>query len=123
MEGMVGDLSVPFPLEDEWNDLSGMPADELAGSEQREYDRQMVAFEKIYCRRSLVNGAIPICHEGCAVRVYLVVTGAQAGFLWEDRRAEYAGIRPVRLVDGAAATFGGWYEEWLGECLAARGRG
>ena len=86
-----------------------------------EYDRRMVAFEKTYCGTALINGAIPICHEGCALRVYLVVTGAQAGFLWEDRRAEYAGIRPVRLADGAAATFGGWYEEWLSDCLAAKG--
>jgi hypothetical protein len=123
LDGMVGDLSVPFPLDDEWNDLSGLPADELAGSEQSEYDRQMVAFEKTYYRTAVINGAIPICHEGCALRIYLVVTGAQAGFLWEDRRAEFAGIRPVRLADGSAATFGGWYEEWLNECLAAKHRG
>ena len=66
VEGMAGDLSAPFPLEDEWNDLSGMP-DELAGSERGEYDRRMVAFEKTYCGTALINGAIPICHEGWRV--------------------------------------------------------
>src|SRR5450755_2429190 len=49
IDGIVGDLSVPFPLDYEWNDLTGMPADEVTGPERSEYDRQMIAFEKTYC--------------------------------------------------------------------------
>jgi hypothetical protein len=120
VDGMVGDLSKPFPMAYAWNDLTGMPSDELSGEEQREHDRQMAVFEKTYCETALINGAIPICHEGCALRIYLVVTGAQTGYLWEDRRAQYAGISPVRLSDGSAATFCSWYEEWLSECVAAK---
>ena len=121
-DGRVGELSEPFPFSEEWNDLSGKPSiglnDSAVGPEETEYDRQWAAFEKVYWGSTLVNGAIPICDEGCALRIYLVVTGAQEGKLWEDRRAEYAGLRPVRLKDGSAATFRLWYEEWLEECLA-----
>ena len=114
-DGSVGVPSEPFPLEEEWNDLSTMPPDDLANRDESEYERQL----DIYWRSSLVNGAIPICHEGCALRIWLVVTGTQAGYLWEDRRSEYAGLRPVRLADGSPATFTGWYGEWLDDCLAA----
>ena len=121
--GMVGELSEPFPFSEEWNDLSGKPSVGIwmtqPTSPGAEYEPgQWAAFEKVYWGSALVNGAIPICHEGCALRIYLVVTGAQAGKLWEDRRAEYAGLKPVRLKDGSAATFRLWYEEWLEECLA-----
>jgi hypothetical protein len=65
-----------------------------------------------------VNGAIPICHEGCALRVWLVVTGREAGFLWEDRRSDYGGLRRQHLADGSSATFARWYGEWLNSYLA-----
>jgi hypothetical protein len=117
-DGVVGVLSEPFPLQDEWNDLSGRPNDNFAVSNEAEYDRQVEAFGKTYWCSSLVNGAIPICHEGCALRVWLVVTGAQPGYLWEDRRTEYAGLKPIRLANGSLATFARWYGEWLDRCLA-----
>jgi hypothetical protein len=119
---IVGDLSKPFPFTEGWNDLTGKPDDDLAelitGPEETEYDRQAEAFEKVYWRSELLNGAIPICHMGCALRIYLVVTGPEAGYLWEDRRAEYGGIKPLKLRDGSRATFGSWYTEWLDECLS-----
>jgi hypothetical protein len=73
----------------------------------------------LYC---VMNGAVPICHEGCALRIWLVVTGKQAGKLWEDRRSEYGGLRPVRLADGSAATFSQWYNEWLDNCFMKAGQ-
>jgi hypothetical protein len=115
-DGFVGILSRPFPFQEEWNELSSMPITDLGESE---YERQMEAFEKSYWNSSLVNGAFPIGHEGCALRIFLVVTGEAAGHLWEDRRSEYGGLRPVRLANGSVATFSGWYEEWLEQCLAA----
>ena len=69
----------------------------------------------------LVSGAVPICHEGCALRIWLVVTGEQAGKLWEDGRSEYTGLRPVWLSDGFSATFSEWYKEWLDNCFATAG--
>jgi hypothetical protein len=119
-DGLVGILSEPFPLQESWNDLSAKPTDELASRDQSEYDKQIEAFEREYWRASLVNGAIPICHEGCAIRIYLVLTGPQAGYLWEDRRSEYGGLNPLRLSDGSCATFASWYDEWLKASLAER---
>ena len=116
-DGFVGVLSKPFPLEEEWNDISSQPSAELADLDESEYVRQMDTFQKTYWRTSLVNGAIPICHEGCALRIWLVVTGTQAGYLWEDRRSEYEGLKPLRLADGSLAAFTGWYDMWLSGCL------
>ena len=96
-----------------------MPPEELAERDESEHNRQLDIFERAYWSSSLVNGAIPICHEGCALRIWLVLTGTQKGFLWEDRRSEYGGIRPLRLADGSLATFSRWYDEWLNGCLAA----
>lgn len=110
---IVGDLSQPFPFDAAWNDLSDMPSDELLKSDEIEYWRRTGKFEKVYWDSSLVNGAIPICHEGCAIRIWLVVTGSQAGYLWRDGRSEYTGIKPVQSADGRTATFSIWYAEWL----------
>lgn len=116
-DGLVGVLSEPFPLEEEWNDVSFQPSEELADRDKSEYGRQMDMFERMYWGTSLVNGAIPICHEGCALRIWLVLRGNQAGNLWEDRRSEYGGLKPVRLADGSPATFTEWYDAWLNDCL------
>jgi SMI1 / KNR4 family (SUKH-1) len=118
-DGMVGILSEPFPFQEEWNDLSTMPSEDLLDQDPSEYDRQMELFERAYWSASLVNGAFPICHEGCALRILLVVNGAVAGYLWEDRRSEDGGLKPLRLADGSLAMFAGWYCEWLECSLAA----
>jgi len=118
-DGMVGILSMRFPHDDAWNDLSALPSEDLFDKDQSEYDRLIEVFDKIYWNNSLVNGAIPICHEGCAIRIWLVVAGAQAGNLWEDRRSENGGLRPLRLSDGSIATFASWYDEWMNGCMAA----
>jgi hypothetical protein len=117
-DSLVGVLSAPFPFEEEWNDLSARPADDLADQDESEYWRQLDTFEEVYWGNSLVNGAIPICHEGCALRIWLVVTGTQAGYLWEDRRSENGGLIPLQSPDGSSATFSSWYYEWLNACLA-----
>jgi len=113
----VGVLSKPFAFETEWNDLNGKPPDDLAELDPSSYAAKMDEFEQYYWGGALMSGAIPICHEGCALRVWLVVTGLQAGQLWHDGRADYTGLKPVRLSDGAVATFAPWYEEWLDKTL------
>jgi hypothetical protein len=116
-DDLVGDPSKPFRFEEAWNDISDMPPDDLHENEE-EYWRRMEFFERTYWGAEFINGAIPICHQGCALRIWLVVTGPQAGMLWDDRRSEYQGIRPLELTDGSRATFGAWYDEWLQRCLA-----
>jgi hypothetical protein len=93
-----------------------MPNDDLLRRDRSEYDKQLELFEKNYW--TSVNGAFPICHQGCALRILLVVRGVEAGHVWEDRRSEHAGLMPIRLKDGSRATFAAWYEEWLDDCLA-----
>lgn len=120
-DGFVGMLSEPFRFQEEWNDLSGYPEADLTKGDKAEYQRQVEQFEGKYWFSELMNGALPICHEGCALRIWLVVTGEQVGKLWEDRRSEYKGLRPVLLAGGSAATFSEWYCEWLDGCVAMAG--
>jgi hypothetical protein len=120
-DGFVGLLSEPFSLTDEWNDVQGMPSDELFETDERTYEKQLDQFDKRYFDSALVNGAIPICHEGCALRIWLVLTGEQAGRIWRDGRADHAGLKPVQLADGSAATFSLWYGEWLEDALQQAG--
>jgi hypothetical protein len=116
-ESLVGVLSQNFPLREAWNDLSRMPIEGLPDRDPAEYDRQVEAFDAKYWSSSLLNGAIPICHQGCALRIWLVVTGDESGRLWDDRRAEYEGLRPLLLKTRESATFSAWYQEWLDEGL------
>jgi hypothetical protein len=52
----------------------------------------------------------PIAHFGCAIRIYLVVTGPLAGQVWTDDRAGDQGIYPCEPVQ-----FTHWYLRWLEE--------
>ncbi|MBR7835666.1 hypothetical protein KDL01_20490 [Actinospica durhamensis] len=58
------------------------------------------------------RGALCLCHSGCALRKWLVLTGPQRGTIWNDDRADDADLTPL-LLDGAPATFERWYLLWL----------
>jgi len=121
-DGFVGTLSRPFAFQDEWNDVSGMPDYILLKQDEDAYEKQIEKFSSTYWSSELMHGAIPICHEGCALRIWLIVSGEQAGKLWEDRRSEYKGLRPVLLINGSRATFSEWYKEWLDSGSATAGQ-
>jgi hypothetical protein len=95
-DGFVGTLAEPFPHAGPWNDLTGQPIEEDFGpldySVENDYDRAAEAFERRYWDPANVNGAIPICHLGCAKRQWLVVTGPEAGHVWGDDRADGGGL-------------------------------
>lgn len=116
--GFVGVLSKPFPLTDAWNDLAGLPAEGLLTTNEDEYERLYEAFDQRYWDSSRVDGAIPLCHQGCALRVWLVIAGPQAGQLWDDGRASDGGLAPLTLKTGSRATFSTWYGEWLEQAVA-----
>lgn len=116
-DGFVGTPGTPFPHTAAWNDLDGLPCESLAGTDEGEYSRQMEKFEERYYRA--IDGAIPICHLGCALRQWLVVTGPEAGHVWLDSRSDFEGLSPV-LDDGVSrTTFYVWYRTWLDKALAA----
>jgi hypothetical protein len=78
----VGQIAEPFALREAWNDLSGFPDHALTGSDEAEYARRFETFERRYWRPSVMNGALPICDQGCLLRIWLVVSGDEAGYVW-----------------------------------------
>jgi hypothetical protein len=87
--GFIGGLAAPFPHTKRWNDLTGKPAFDEARELDEEYEdaywEKMNEWqESHYWNSRHVNGAIPICHLGCASRQWLVITGPEAGHVWCD---------------------------------------
>ena len=78
------------------------------------WDRELKAR---YWNPAIMDGAIPICHKGCALRQWLVIHGERRGFVWDDFRADYCGLAPVLDDHGEPVTFAGWYMAWLDESL------
>jgi hypothetical protein len=123
---LVGDLSAPFPHADAWNlpreFWEGAP-DPPPDTPPEAEDELMATWDKVleerYWNPAVMNGAIPICHRGCGLYQWLVVTGKQAGYVWNDERADEAGISPLRGPDGKQLTFADWYLQWLETAAAA----
>lgn len=119
-DGFVGVLAEPFPHVGPWNDLTGRPefddsrADDLESED--EHGERLDAWEAEYFRTVNVNGAVPICHLGCAQRQWLVVTGPEAGNVWDDRRVDHDGLRPV-VSDRRRVSFLEWYCGWLDDAI------
>ncbi|MBN8422178.1 MAG: SMI1/KNR4 family protein [Verrucomicrobia bacterium] len=119
-DGFVGALRLPFPHSAAWNDMRGMPEDALSETDAAAYEVQRAAFEEGYF--APLDGAIPICHLGCALRQWLIVSGPEAGHVWEDRRADYEGLVPLQTPAGERAGFYAWYRGWLDEEMGKLGR-
>jgi hypothetical protein len=121
--GFVGVLAEPFPHASPWNDCEGEPEyDESREGDpawEDEFERRMLAWEERYWDPRNVNGAIPICHLGCAQRQWLVVSGPEAGNVWDDRRADRGGLMPLQQNGRERVTFLQWYADWLEDALRA----
>jgi hypothetical protein len=125
--GLVGDPGRPFPHTAAWNLPDSFWAGEPAwppDTPVEEQDRLMEAWdrelERHYWHPAIMDGAIPICHKGCALRQWLVIHGEQRSFIWDDLRADQAGIAPVRDASGNPMTFAAWYMGWLDDTLGGR---
>lgn len=112
-DGFVGVLSRPFPHTTKWNNLTKQPK---ASDDEDGYEKAMDEFDRRYWDSKNINGAIPLCHEGCALRDWLVITGREAGHMWHDARADYSGLWPIGRKN--RYTFLDWYLKWLGRSLA-----
>ncbi len=115
-DGFVGTLKTPFPYYEAWNDLAGEPEGTLADNDEDEYERQMTLFEERYYAQ--LDGAIPLCHLGCALRQWLIVSGPEAGNVWDDNRADNGGLSPLKTPSLDRVTFFHWYRNWLDDALA-----
>ena len=113
----VGHLSLPFPHTNAWNDLTGKPDDQMV-PDSDEYDYLIETFDQKYYDPRQVDGAIPICHLGCALRQWLIICGPEAGNVWCDDRADYGGLRPLQSPERIRTSFFEWYREWLDEVLS-----
>ncbi|TWU07784.1 SMI1/KNR4 family protein [Stieleria varia] len=114
-DGFVGTLSKPFPHTRAWNDVPPFPEEQ---DDESLYDAEMERFYEIYWNTENVNGAIPICHQGCAYRNWLIVTGPEAGHIWEDLRTDQEGLKPTQLKRKTRVTFFKWYNDWLQQAVA-----
>jgi hypothetical protein len=122
--GLVGDLSKPFTHSGAWNlpesfwiSEPGLSPETPLKEEDGLWEAWDRRLEAQYWNPTILNGAIPICHRGCALRQWLVINGDQRGFLWNDDRADNRGLSPVRDKSGGPLTFTDWYMEWLNESL------
>lgn len=125
---LVGDLSQPFPHATAWNlpasfwdggpDFFPETETEMQHKLMEAWDREL---EEKYWDPSLMNGAIPICHLGCARRQWLIVNGPQRGYVWGDDRADSNGLYPIEDGSGEQMTFSGWYLSWLHQALQTVG--
>ncbi len=120
----IGILSKPFPHTAPWNDLSEKPFYDTTKENDPNYDYDdeyhwlMDAWEKrVYWNSAQVNGAIPICHLGCAIRQWLVITGPEAGNVWLDDRVDDGGLKPVQQDGNDRVTFLNWYRSWLNDAM------
>ncbi|QDT48901.1 hypothetical protein Pan258_29480 [Symmachiella dynata] len=117
---LVGDLSIPFPHLTAWNGDGSLWESEpdIPGhiSEEDE-DRLMEQWDQIleeeYWSPKVVSGAVPISEIGCNLRQWLVVSGGQSGFVWNDYRADQAGLFPLIDSTGKQMSFTDWYSAWL----------
>jgi hypothetical protein len=126
---LIGDPSKPFPHTTAWNlpasfwDGERDPSPDMPPEEEdrlwEAWDREL---EVHYWNPAIMNGAIPICHLGCALRQWLVINGDQKGFVWNDDRADHGGIAPALGKSGKPVTFSDWYMDWLDDSLRKVGR-
>lgn len=106
----------PFLHTEPWNLTFEPTVDE--DENEKEYERQLEAFEELYFDREQMNGVIAICNYGCAVSLNLVVNGQEYGNIWTDDRGSDNGIYPSReLGNEHRITFLNWYELWLDNSL------
>ncbi|WP_281635277.1 SMI1/KNR4 family protein [Flavobacterium marginilacus] len=74
-------------------------------------------WELEYFDEKHIYGSIRICHYGCAVYYFLVVSGSEKGNVWIDARANDEGIYPLTTETRSRYNFAEWYNEWINESL------
>ena len=102
----------PFPHTGAWN----MAPEELG----LDGNRGIAAFDEAYFNDAFAQGALRVCHEGCAYYDLLVIAGNERGHMWEDDRAADGGIFPLSAPPynpDERLGFLDWYALWLDQSL------
>ena len=74
-------------------------------------DDQFLCFE--------LPGALYVCHHGCGICSFIVVTGNCTGQVWLDSQADGEGFTPVLNSKGERVGFLEWYQQWLDKSIAS----
>jgi hypothetical protein len=121
---LLGNPADPFTHQDKWNLPDSFWSEAPHSKEwksEEEYDQANEAWDtrlnELYWASAVMNGAIPICHLGCALRQWLVVTGLERGNVWGDERVDWKGIYPLVTEEGKRVTFSEWYISWLDDSI------
>ncbi len=109
-----GDLGKPFPWTSSFNPERWQRGDDIGGVEDVEWDS-----DGNYVGMFL-PGALYLCHLGCAIRNFLIVSGPCKGDVWRDDQASRKGIYPEVDEEGNRLRFLDWYEQWLDQSLEGR---
>jgi len=80
-DGFVGVLSERFPYSSDWNEVPDFPNEEDYEDEE-EFEKDYQTVQEKYWKA--LNGAIPICHQGCANRNWLIISRSEKGKVWID---------------------------------------
>lgn len=113
---VVTSLAREFPLARRWS-LPARRFEAPAFPTDAEEDAWQAALDAELYPDSLTRGWFPICHHGCALRTYLVVTGPERGNVWHDARPEQGPVTP-HTRKGKRLSFSEWYELWLDTSLS-----
>ncbi|MGY0071028.1 SMI1/KNR4 family protein [Streptomyces sp. QTS137] len=70
-------------------------------------------WESVMFAPARTAGAVVICHAGCALREWLVISGPYRGTVWSDPRADDADLEPLLDTEAKPVTFARWYTDWL----------
>ncbi len=83
---------------------------------QNEYSSDL---QEEYWMAHMMDGAIPVCHRGCARSTWLVVAeGKERGNIWHDDTVDSEGVYPeIPSVSKHRANFGEWYLAWLNKSI------
>jgi hypothetical protein len=101
---LLDDLLAQRPEEEDFDDIEDF--DDAIEAWDERWDAVMFAPER-------TAGAIVICHLGCALREWLIISGSHRGTIWSDDRADDVDLVPLLNDDGKPVTFARWYSDWL----------
>ncbi|MBT0768443.1 SMI1/KNR4 family protein [Kineosporia sp. J2-2] len=109
----ITSLAAPFAPTDVTRQLREHEAQQPDEDDDEDLERWQERAEEILWEPSRSVGALCLCHRGCALRKWLVVSGPRRGQIWDDSRVDGLDLGPDATAEGAPLTFGRWYLDWL----------
>jgi hypothetical protein len=95
--------------------LAQLQATQQSADDEDAYQDWLNRYENVLWDDQRTHGAVCLCHEGCAYRDWLIITGPLRGQMWDDERAGDVDLAASTANDGSTLTFGRWYLNWLSE--------